>query len=301
MCEDAGSAPADMAVTAGKAALTAADVAAGEVRWVIHAGSGPQGSQGWPVHHHIQNGIVGPHGNAFEVRQNCAGGLTTWLLGSRLTEEGAPSICTGADNWSWSDRFATAREYGGEPMSDAAHAVVMSHTGGFGRILASATASYPELSEDWRTRKAYWEATDADDFRRAYARATTRTLDSARTSFRMFARAVTCALAQAQVSSQYVTHFVPPGSGSGEPYRLLSKSVGLPWSEALHSHYLDIGYLGVSTQAEGIAYLAEIGALKKDSIVLLLAAEYQLSATALLLRVTRPPRVVANGRVRVVA
>jgi 3-oxoacyl-[acyl-carrier-protein] synthase-3 len=117
----------------------------------------------------------------------------------------------------------------------------------------------------------------------------------------MFACAVKAALAEARLSPQYVTHFVPQGSDSGQPFRLLAKVMGLPWSPELHEHNLDHGYLGVSTQADGLVHLAQMGGLTTDSIVLLLAAEYQLSATAIVLRVIRPPHVSVDGMTRVIA
>jgi 3-oxoacyl-[acyl-carrier-protein] synthase III len=302
VCEEPGGTPAEMAVHAGKSALSAAGAAAAEVQWVLHAGSGPQGSQGWPVHHHIQNRIVGGHGNALEVKQNCAGGLTAWVLASRLVDDGAVSICTGADNWSWSDRFVNSRVLGGEPLSDVAHAAVISQSVGFAKLLGVGTASYPDLADDWLPRAAFWESTAADDFGGAYDRATSsRSNESLRASFRMFGCAVNKALREAKLSPQYVTHLVPPGSGTGQPYRLLAEVMGLPWSVQLHEHTLDHGYLGVSTQAEGLVHLAETDALRKDSIVLLLAAEYQLSATAIVVRVIRPPSVVVDGMTRVIA
>ena len=302
VCEYPGATPAEMAVQAGGAALAAADASADDVQWVLHAGSGPQGSQGWPVHHHIQNGIVGRHGNALEVKQNCAGGLTSWLVASRLLDEGGVSICTGADNWGWSDRFANSRTLGGEPFSDVAHATVISHRGGFAKLLGSGTASCPGLADDWRVHETFWENTNVADFHDAYARATaSRSDESLRESFRMFACAVKAALAEARLSPQYLTHFVPQGSDSGQPFRLLAKVMGLPWSPELHEHNLDHGYLGVSTQADGLVYLAQTGSLTTDSIVLLLAAEYQLSATAIVLRVIRPPHVSVDGMNQVIA
>ena len=290
-----------MAVQAGRAALSAANASTEHVRWVLHAGVGPQGSLGWPVHHHIQNGIVGRHGNALELRQNCAGGLTSWLVASRLLDKTSLSICTGADNWSWCDRFANSRTVGGEPFSDVACATVISQSAGFAKLLGSGTASCPEFADDWRIRDAFWESTTQNDFHAAYVNATAAlSEESTRESFRMFACAVNAALADARLSPQYVTHFVPQGSDSGHPFRLLAKIMGLPWSQALHEHNLDHGYLGVSTHADGLIHLAEAGSLRTDSIVLLLAAEYQLSATAIVLRVTRPPRVSTNGMTRVI-
>jgi 3-oxoacyl-[acyl-carrier-protein] synthase III len=301
VCEYPGGTPAQMAVHAGRAALATAEASAADVGWVVHSGSGPQGSQGWPVHHHIQHGIVGCHGNAVEIKQNCAGGLTSWLLGSRLLEEGGVSVCTGADNWDWSDRFVNSRTLGGEPLSDAAHAVVIAARGGWAKLISSATASSPDNADDWRTREGFWQATEAEHFGAAYARATSRSDEEMRDSFRMFVRTVGTALTAARLSPQYVTHFVPQGSGSGQPYRSLAKVMGLPWSEALFEHTLDHGYLGVSTQADGLVYLAEAGDLKKDSIVLLLASEYQLSSTALVLRVMRAPQVSEDAMIRVIA
>jgi 3-oxoacyl-[acyl-carrier-protein] synthase III len=117
----------------------------------------------------------------------------------------------------------------------------------------------------------------------------------------MMMQAVTTALTQTHISPQYVTHFVPHSSTSGEPYRSVAKAVDLPWAESLHQNDLDHGYLGVSTEVTGLVHLAESGSLHADSIVLLLAAEYQLSATAVLLRIIEPPVVSIDGVIRIAA
>jgi len=292
-----------MAIEVGRAALVAAEAGAERVQWVVHAGVGPQGSQGWPVHHHIQNGIVGRHGNALEVKQNCAGGLTSWLVGSRLIDGDGVSICTGADNWSWADRLNVVRASGGEPFSDAAYAVTVGPGGGFAKVLGAASASDPGQADDWRIGEAFWETTTtAATFGRAYGSATeARSEESDRESFRMFVAAVRGALVEARLSPRYVTHFVPQASDNGQPFRLLAKALELPWHDGLHEHNVDHGYFGVSTHVDGLVYLAESGCLKKDSIVLLLAAEYQLSATAIVMRVARSPRVSVAGMVRVIS
>lgn len=288
--------PADMAIQVGLAARVAAAAAASDVDWLIHCGSGYQGSIGWPVHHHIQHGIIGHYGNALEVRQYCAGGLTSWLVARHLATSGNAVICTGADNWSWDDRFTASRSVGGEPFSDVAHAVVLSTARGFAKILGTGTASRPERSQSWRTRDLFWEHATMDDFRATLARvAGSRTSESARESLDMLVRAATTALMAAGISPRYVTHFVPHSSHSGEPYRSLAKAVDLPWDESLHQNNLDNGYLGVSTHAAGLVHLAESVGLSADSIVLLIAAEYQLSATAIVLRITSTPVVSVDG------
>lgn len=298
VCEYPNQSPGQMAIEVGRSALSAAAVSPSDAEWLIHCGSGYQGSPGWPVHHHIQHGVIGKHGNAFEVRQMCAGGLTSWLIADRLAVAGAGVICTGADNWSFTDRFGVSRSDGGEPFSDVAHAAVLSTHGGFAKILGAGTASRPEQSEPWQTREAFWEYATMADFRTTFARvAGSRTPAAGRDSFDMLVHAAATALKEAQISPQYVTHFVPHSSRSGEPYRSVAKVLDLPWAESLHQNNLDNGYLGVSTQAAGLMDLAKKGSLTRDSIVLLLAAEYQLSATAIVLRITRPPAVSIDGPV----
>lgn len=290
--------PAQMAIAVGRSALSAAGVPPSDVEWLIHCGSGYQGSMGWPMHHHIQDGVIGNHGNAFEVRQLCAGGLTSWVLADRLASAGAAVLCTGADNWSWTDRFGASRTVGGEPFADVAHAAVVSRRAGFAKILGVGTASRPEQARPWQTREPFWEHATMADFRSTVARvAESRTPAASRDSFDMLVDATATALKEAQISPQYVTHFVPHGSRSGEPYRSLAKVLELPWAESLYQNNLDAGYLGVSTQAAGLVALAQAGELTRDSIVLLLAAEYQLSATAMVLRITRRPAVSIDGPV----
>ncbi len=254
------------------------------------------------MHHHIQGGIIGRHGNAFELRQYCAGGLTAWVVADLMASCGKAVICTGADNWSWDDRFATSRSAGGEPFSDVAHAAVISPRAGFAKILGTATASCPDQSTPWRTRDAYWEHATRDDFRAAYSRAMGwRTLEASRDSFEMLARAVRGVLSETGIRLQYVTHFVPHSSGSGEPYRAMAWAIGLPCRDWLHQNNLDCGYFGVSTQPTGLVHLAERGELQADPIVLLLATEYELGATAVVLGCIRPPVVSTDGALHTAA
>lgn len=303
VCELPDGTPADMAIQAGVAALATSGIAPADVQWLLHAGSSFQGSTGWPVHHRIQHGIVGPHGNALELKQYCSGGLASWMIARSLLSDGDDAvICTGADNWSWTDRFMTSRLHGGEPFSDVAHAAVLTARDGFATILGTGTASCPGQAASWKTRDAFWETTTVDDYQNAFSRAAAAcTAESARDSSRMVAHAVATALASARISPQYVTHFVPHGSGSGEPYRSLAKALDLPWSESLYEHGLEHGYLAVSTQTAGLIHLAEAGSLRADSIVVLLATEYQLSATAMVLRIVRKPVFGIDGTVRIAA
>jgi 3-oxoacyl-[acyl-carrier-protein] synthase III len=296
VCELPQKAPADMAIQVGQAALAAVELPPSEVKWVIHCGSGYQGCPGWPVHHHVQHGLIGRQGNALEIRQFCAGGLTSWVVADGLARSGGAVICTGADNWSWEDRFAASRSAGGAAFSDAAHAAVLSGRRGFAKIVGIGHASCPEQSEYWRTRESFWEHATGEDYRAMVSCAAHRiTKDSVRDSFKMLVDAVTSALKGANLSPQYVTHFVPHTTNTGEPYRQLAKVVGLPWTESLHEYHLDHGYLGVSTEPAGLVRLAKDGALGGDSVVLLLAVEYGLSATAIVVHIAEPPVVSIDG------
>jgi 3-oxoacyl-[acyl-carrier-protein] synthase-3 len=301
VCELPGRTPAQMAIQAGKAALAASDIEADAVQWLLHTGSGPQGSQGWPMHRHIQHGVIGDCGNALEAKQNCAGALTSSLLASRLPNGINAAICTGADNWGWSDRFTLSRKAGGNPLSHGGHSAVLSPDSGFAKILGSGPARCPAEADKWRAREAYSEAIDVDDYPNADLRATTSISDdSLRASFRMMIRAVTTALRDACLNPHYVTSFVPRGSSSGNLCRSHAKKLQLPWSETFHEHGLYLGYLGVNTESEGRISLAATNDLRTDSIVVLLAVEYLLSATAIIVRAKRPPRVRVDETIRVI-
>ena len=300
--EAPGTSPADMAIRVGRAALSASTVSTRDVQWTLHAGSGYQGAMGWPVHHSIQFGIVGDTGNALEVKQYCSGGLATWIVADGLLAAHDDAVvCTGADNWAWGDRFATSRSLGGEPFSDVASATVLTPRGGFAEILGYGTASCPQHADRWQPGVEYWGAATLEDYSGAYRRAVESSdTESQRASLRMLVDTVRTALTNARVSPQYITHFVPHGSGSGEPYRTLAGKLGLPWSSELHERQLDQGYLAVSTQTAGLIDLVDMG-LPADSIVLLLAAEYQLSATAIVLRIRRAPNLDVNQDIKVVS
>ncbi|MEZ0363581.1 hypothetical protein ACAG26_07725 [Mycobacterium sp. pUA109] len=280
-----------MAIEAGTAAMSAATAAPGDVRWVIHGGTSLQGAVGWPLHHAIQHGVVGAQGNSLEVKQYCAGGLTSWLLASGLLDPKGAAICTGADNWSWGDRFVTSRSDGGEPFSDVAHAAVLSTQDGFAQILGSGTASCPSQANAWQPREPFWESTTLDDYRRTFSCAAEAwKAEWAQDSFRMLVDAVETAMTAARISPQYVTHFVQP-AGSGGLYRSLARTIDLPWSDSLCEHYLDCGYLGTSSAVAGMMHFAKAGDFAAGSIALLLAVEYQMSATAVILRITRRPKI----------
>ena len=291
-----------MAVDVGRQALAASGSRAADIRWVLHSGSGAQGALGWPLHHAIQHGVVGAHGNAMELKQYCAGGLTAWVVGSGLMDPGGAVLCTGADNWSFGDRFITTRSRGGEPFSDVAHAAVLSREGGFAKILGTGAASCADQSDAWQTRESYWEQSTLDDFGVAFGRAAAaRTPQRDRASFAMIVAAITGALKAAGISSQYVSGFVPHSLGGGGLGRAVAKATGLPWSSTLQDAYLEHGYLGVSTAAFGLVHLAASDTLAPASIVVLLAVEYLLSATAVVLEVVRAPVLSESAGIRTIA
>lgn len=302
VCELPGGHPADMAIHAGHAAIDVTGLPRERVEWLLHSGTGPQASAGWPVHHYIKDEILGPYGNALEVKQHCAAGTTNWLLASRLLDQGRAILCTAADNWSWGDRFVNSREQGGRPFSDVAHAAIIDSSVGFADLVGWGTAAQPGDAEIWHTRTNFWEATNEADFRAAYDRAlNSSTRGSGRAFTGMLKRAIAAALAEASISPQYLTHFIPPTSGNGKPYRELAKSMDLPWSAALHEYGLTRGYLAGSGQASGLVHLAAGGALKAGSLVMLLGVEYQCSATALIFHVTQAPEVHCIRDVKVTA
>jgi 3-oxoacyl-[acyl-carrier-protein] synthase III len=289
-----------MAIESGRPAVENCGIERERFDWLIHTGSGPQGTRSWPAHHAIQSALLGSSGNALEVRQFCAGGLSSWLLAERLRFGDRAVVCTAADNWSWTDRYAVSRDNGGEPGADLASAVVIGPNG-FAHILGSGNASCPDHAEAWRSDDRYWELQPNEEFSAVYARAlSSQTSSSVAALVEMIRSAMLFALEDAGVPPSDVTHFVAPSSRRGEPYRHLAGEIGLPWSDDLYRFHLEHGYLSVSAQAAALARLAVAGSLTEGSTVLLLATEYNVSATAMVVRISRAPEVLTHQQVTTV-
>jgi 3-oxoacyl-[acyl-carrier-protein] synthase III len=297
VCQDPGRTPVDMAIESGRPAVENCRIERERFDWLIHTGSGPQGTRSWPAHHAIQSALLGSNGNALEVRQFCAGGLSSWVLAERLRHHDRAIVCTAADNWSWTDRFAVSRNDGGEPGADLASTAVIGPDG-FAQILGSGNASCPEHAEAWFSDDRYWELQPNEEFRTVYARAlSSQTSSSVSALVEMVRNAILFALDDAGVSPSEVTHFVAPSSRTGEPYRHLAGEIGLPWSDDLYRFHLEHGYLSVSAQAAALVTLAEAGSLTAGSTVLLTATEYNVSTTAMVMRISRSPKVSTQHRV----
>jgi 3-oxoacyl-[acyl-carrier-protein] synthase III len=298
--QDPGRTPVDMAIESGRPAVENCSIEPERFDWLIHTGSGPQGTRSWPAHHAIQSELLGSNGNALEVRQFCAGGLSSWLLADRLRFGDRAVVCTAADNWSWTDRFAVSRSNGGEPGADLASAAVIGPDG-FAQILGYGNASCPEHAEAWRSDDRYWELQPNEEFSAVYARAvSSQTSSSVAALVEMIRNAMLFALDDAGVSPSDVTHFVAPSSRTGEPYRHLAGEIGLPWSDDLYRFHLEHGYLSVSAQAAALVRLAEAGSLAEGSTVLLAATEYNVSTTAMVVRMSRAPEVLTQQHVTTV-
>jgi 3-oxoacyl-[acyl-carrier-protein] synthase-3 len=300
VCQDPGRTPVDMAIESAGPAVENCGIERERFDWLIHTGSGPQGTRSWPAHHAIQSALLGSNGNALEIRQFCAGGLSSWLVAEKLRFGDRAVVCTAADNWSWTDRFAVSRNDGGEPGADLASAAVIGPNG-FAHILGSGNASCPDHAEAWRSDDRYWELQPNEEFRVVYARAlASQTSSSVTALIEMIRNAMLSALEDAGVPPSGITHFVSPSSRRGEPYRHLAGEIGLPWSDDLYRFHLEHGYLSVSAQAAALARLAAAGSLTEGSTVLLLATEYNVSATAMVVRISRAPNVLTQGQVTIV-
>jgi 3-oxoacyl-[acyl-carrier-protein] synthase III len=294
-----GRSPVDMAIEAGVPAIERCGIPVDRFDWLVHAGSGPQGTRSWAAHHAVQAALIGAHGNALELRQFCAGGLTSWLVADGMRRGDRAVVCTAADNWSWTDRFAASRRDGGEPGADVASAAVIGPSG-FARIIGHGNASRPEHAEAWRSDDRFWRDQPAEEYRRAYATAMSRqTVASVAALVALIREAITAAIDTAGIGAADVTHFVPPSSRSGEPYRHVARALGLPWDDGLYRFHLDHGYLSVSAPAAAMLTLCRAGALTPGAVVLLVATEYNISATAVALRIVATPTVAARDSVTV--
>ncbi|MFW0783850.1 ketoacyl-ACP synthase III family protein [Gordonia sp. CPCC 206044] len=276
--------PPDMAIAAGRDALKSTTVPRDQFSLLIHAASLFQGSVMWPAHHYIQRHTIGDQGTAFEVRQVCSGGLAALqLAGSMVSACDNPSavLVTGADNHFWYDRFEWVRHHRGLSRNmplpgDAAHAIVVTNTGGFAKVTSVATASVPEFEEAFRkpgrpfpvplsapTPTEIREITAAVEEHPQWLRALS--FRTARTAL----AAVEEALELAGLTPGDIKYFLPGFGGDNSIADLIIRRYPMPLHEGVQQFGRSVGHLSVNDHAVGLLHLTERNIISSGDNVLL--------------------------------
>ncbi|WP_157896299.1 hypothetical protein [Mycobacteroides chelonae] len=158
----------------------------------------------------------------------------------------------------------------------------------------------PELADEWKPHDRYWENIDLDQFGATLGgvmqgRNTSSTLEFATLALQV----VNTALGRARIRGQDVSYFIPPpGAGSGGIYHRLASISGLPWTPSIQDFYLDHGYLAGAAQAAALIDLCD--ELHAGATVLMMATEYNVGCTAVILRIQSDPVRQNAGQVNAI-
>jgi 3-oxoacyl-[acyl-carrier-protein] synthase III len=282
----AGDTPApDLAVMAGRQAVSQSGLSPDEFAMVLHASAWHQGPDGWSAAHYVQRHTVAGTAPAMEIRQACNGMLGSMELAvAYLAVSDRPAVLiTGAENfgaplvdrWRYSEGSGTNR---GSILGDAGTAVVLSRRPGFARLLAIRSMSLPETEEMYRgdealfppgctigtpmrvgARFAQFAKREPEIFSAAKSR-----LHEARTVLAVGT------LADAAVKPGDVTRATHVFSGGAKYVESVLGPVGIDPARGMLDFGRGVGHLGVNDHIAGLSHLLATRAVGPGDIVLML-------------------------------
>ncbi|ASW54284.1 hypothetical protein CIK06_08905 [Plantactinospora sp. KBS50] len=247
----------DLAVDAGRAALSRAGVPADTVRLVVHVSCETHGPDDFPPASYVQGRTVGTSALAVEVRQACNGTLAALELGAAYLSAGptpASALITTSDrDQADTDRYRAGQ---GELAGDGATAVVLSRGAGVARLLSTAVLG------DGRFLGV--GAADPADHpsRAAFLAEQRRRLRPMLESMSAHERgSVETALADAGLASADVDRWVFANVGQFLVDREFRKRFGIADSMTTWDWGRTVGHLGAGNQLAGLTHLLETGAV----------------------------------------
>lgn len=296
-------APPVMAAEAGRRAVARSGHAPEDFCLVLHACLGHQGQDLWTPAHFVQRETVGA-GAAIEVRQGSNGGLAALelaasYLAARPAETAALITTADAFHLPYIDRWATENQ---QVYGDGATALVLSSTGGFASLMATATRSAPELEPmyrgaGWTTaphsangpidlRARTREYLLADPFR--YDLVIERIEENLR-------QVVADVLDEADMRLEDVRFVLHPAIGQTIVDHSYWRLLGVDRARTGYDWALDYGHLGAGDQFAALNMLVEGGRLNPGDLLLAVGAGIGYMWTAAVIEVTGRPGVTDGG------
>jgi len=291
--EDGLSAP-EMAVRAGRQALSRSGLRAADISLLLHATVFRQGPEIWASPSYVGRFIVGSAAPALEIRQGCNGALAGLdLARSHLQIPGRTAVMI-----TCADRFVAPldrwRSNKGMVLGDGASAVVVSHRPGFALVRSVATRSDSTLEEMHRgdeplvSSMQEREVIDMGPRKMAFMRSTT----SAEVRQRCDAQvtgAVGQALADADVKMGDVAQVIVSNLGHKFLEQMYLAPLEIPLERTTWNWGRRIGHIGNSDQLLSLEYQLRTGNLHEGDIVLLVGMGVGFTWTAVVLEILRRP------------
>jgi len=301
----AGDTPApDMAVRAGRQAISRSGVRPGDIGLHLHACGHEQGPEGWSAQHYILRGIahptaVGDRVTSIRLWQSCNGLLAAMeLAAAYLNASPMPSaLITGADNLGTPNinRWAIGLQNG--IVGDGASAVVLSRNGGFARLLSINSASLPDIEHLYRGNEPLFPPSltigrhlnikERMDALQGESMDLLEEVVSLQSELRTSVALKT--LAEANISAADVARVAHVFTGQESYLRSILDPIGISIDRGLLEFGRAIGHLTVNDQVVGLNYLLETHQVSAGDYVLLIAHGGGTSLTCAAIRVETCP------------
>jgi len=283
-------APPDMAVRAGTVALSRSGLTSRDFRVLLHGSLWYQGLDIWPTASYVAAGTVGRNVPAIDVQQRCNVGVSAIELAAMYLSaagRGAAMVTTG-------DRFAppavdrwNMHEF--NLYGDGGTSLVLSTTGGFARLLSTATVADNSLEAQTRGDEPFAVASPARSEPvdlTARAASFARTIDHVKVSTRIgkvMLLARNQALADAGVAMDRIARVVTPASGRLKGDYQIHHLLGVAEEVTTWQYGRTVGHVGAGDWALGLEHLVTTRSVEPGDLVLLFGggAGYTCSAAVL--------------------
>lgn len=279
-----GDAPPEMAVRAGRLALTRSGVDPAEVSLLLHAYAWYQGLDLWAPSSYIHHALLGENrtAQAIDVNQQCAGGMSALQLAADhlvANPDRRAAIVTAAERWSppGIDRWHTEGAH--IVFGDGAGALVLARGQGFARLLAAKSVADTTLEPMNRGDSEFTlfsPAAEGAVSMRARISAFLRQMDGKEAVARLYrghADAVHGLVEEAGLTISDVSRFIFPNIGLGLLTDMV-KRLGIDVSQTAWELGRTTGHMGASDPISGLAYLLERGQLAAGEKVALMGIGY---------------------------
>lgn len=275
----------DLAVDAARAALSRADVPAGEVRLVVHVSCETHGPDDFPPASYIQGRTLGNSAFAVEIRQACTGALAALELAAAYLSAAPTStsalITTSDRNPPDIDRYRSGQ---GELAGDGATAVVLSRGGGVAKLLSTAVVGDGQFlgtgaadPREYPTRAAYLTE------QRRRLRPMLRAMSAHEQ------HSVETALADAGLNSSDISRWVFANVGPFVVNKEFRKKFGITDSMTTWDWGRTVGHMGAGNQLGGFTHLVETGAVRPGDRIALCGNGVGFSYGCAILEISAEP------------
>ncbi|QWF82454.1 ketoacyl-ACP synthase III family protein [Amycolatopsis sp. CA-230715] len=292
-----GTSGVDMAVAAGREALSDADVKPGDLDLLVHATMLPEGPDGWSPAGYVLRELGCDPGPCHEVRQGCNGMFAAMELAAgwlALSEHAATALLTTAlrGESPLMDRWRSAGF--GMHVGDAGCAVLLGREHGIARVDAVCSTTFPELeglhrgaappSEETAVRDGPIDVvTRSGEF---VAAAGYDPFELRRMFTAMYFSAARQAMAEAEVDAGELARVVFVNAGAPFVDLGIMQPLGLPMAKSTWDFGRTVGHLGACDQVVSLHHLLATGQLSAGDRVLMVGGTQGYNAASAVLTVT---------------